>query len=413
MNPANAPLVIVGAGHAGGRAALTLRSEGYSGRLILIGDESHPPYERPPLSKGLLQGTVDLAGYSLCDTAQLADLDIEHVAGNPVKRLDPPQHRLQLADGSWLHYTRLLLATGGRSRRLASVPEDLLNVLYLRTHDEALALRASLQPGSRVVIIGGGFIGLEVAATARTLGCTVTLLEAGQRLAGRVLPEQLSSVLQELHRSQGVDVRLNVAIEAVQGVTHVESVQLVDGQWLPCDLVVVGIGMQPNSELAAAAGLEVGQGIRVDAQLRTSAPDIFAAGDVCEFRLHPQGVFQRQETWRNAETQGRHAALNLLGGELPFDVIPGFWSDQYDWGLQIVGVIANTQPTASRTTPGGGFLLFYLDAEQRLQGACGWGEGNSIAKDIKLCERLIAQHNPLSVNALADADVPLKQLLRN
>lgn len=413
MNPANAPLVIVGAGHAGGRAALTLRSEGYSGRLILIGDESHPPYERPPLSKGLLQGTVDLAGYSLCDTAQLADLDIEHVAGNPVKRLDPPQHRLQLADGSWLHYTRLLLATGGRSRRLASVPEDLLNVLYLRTHDEALALRASLQPGSRVVIIGGGFIGLEVAATARTLGCTVTLLEAGPRLAGRVLPEQLSSVLQELHRSQGVDVRLNVAIEAVQGVTHVESVQLVDGQWLPCDLVVVGIGMQPNSELAAAAGLEVGQGIRVDAQLRTSAPDIFAAGDVCEFRLHPQGVFQRQETWRNAETQGRHAALNLLGGELPFDVIPGFWSDQYDWGLQIVGVIANTQPTASRTTPGGGFLLFYLDAEQRLQGACGWGEGNSIAKDIKLCERLIAQHNPLSVNALADADVPLKQLLRN
>lgn len=413
MNPANAPLIIVGAGHAGGRAALTLRSEGYSGRLILIGDESHPPYERPPLSKGLLQGTVDLAGYSLCDTAQLADLDIEHVAGNPVKRLDPPQHRLQLADGSWLHYTRLLLATGGRSRRLASVPEDLLNVLYLRTHDEALALRASLQPGSRVVIIGGGFIGLEVAATARTLGCTVTLLEAGPRLAGRVLPEQLSSVLQELHRSQGVDVRLNVAIEAVQGVTHVESVQLVDGQWLPCDLVVVGIGMQPNSELAAAAGLEVGQGIRVDAQLRTSAPDIFAAGDVCEFRLHPQGVFQRQETWRNAETQGRHAALNLLGGELPFDVIPGFWSDQYDWGLQIVGVIANTQPTASRTTPGGCFLLFYLDAEQRLQGACGWGEGNSIAKDIKLCERLIAQHNPLSVNALADADVPLKQLLRN
>ncbi|WP_448723812.1 NAD(P)/FAD-dependent oxidoreductase [Pseudomonas farris] len=413
MNPANAPLIIVGAGHAGGRAALTLRGEGYSGRLILIGDESHPPYERPPLSKGLLQGTVDPAGYSLCDTTQLADLDIEHLAGNPVKCLDPQQHRLQLADGSWLHYARLLLATGGRSRRLASVSEDLGNVLYLRTHDEALALRASLQPDARVVIIGGGFIGLEVAATARALGCTVTLLEAGPRLAGRVLPEQLSSVLLELHRSQGVDVRLNVAIEAVQGTTHVESVQLVDGALLPCDLVVVGIGMQPNTELAAAAGLEVGQGIRVDAQLRTSAPDIFAAGDVCEFRLHPEGVFQRQETWRNAETQGRHAALNLLGGELPFEVIPGFWSDQYDWGLQTVGVISNTEPTASRTTPGGGFLLFYLDAEQRLHGACGWGQGNSIAKDIKLCERLIAHHNPLSVNALADADVPLKQLLRN
>jgi NADPH-dependent 2,4-dienoyl-CoA reductase/sulfur reductase-like enzyme len=413
MSSANAPLVIVGAGHAGGRAALTLRGEGYSGRLILIGDEPHLPYERPPLSKGVLQGSVDLAGCSLCDSARLAELDIEHVAGNPVKGLDPQQHRLQLADGSWLRYARLLLATGGRSRRLACVPEHLLNVLYLRTHDEALALRASLRPDARLVIIGGGFIGLEVAATARALGCAVTLLEAGPRLAGRVLPERLSSVLLELHRSQGVDVRLNVAIEAVQGTTRVESVQLVDGQLLSCDLVAVGIGMQPNMELAMAAGLEVGQGIRVDAQLRTSAPDIFAAGDVCEFRLHPQGGFQRQETWRNAETQGRHAALNLLGGEQPFEVIPGFWSDQYDWGLQTVGVIANTEPTASRTTAGGGFLLFYLDAEQRLQGVCGWGQGNSVAKDIKLCERLIANHNQLSVAALADADVPLKQLLRS
>ncbi|VVO35235.1 NAD(P)/FAD-dependent oxidoreductase [Pseudomonas fluorescens] len=413
MNSANAPLVIVGAGHAGGRAALTLRDQGYRGRLILIGDEPHAPYERPPLSKGLLQGTVDLAGYSLCDSARLAELDIEHLADNPVHRLDPQQHRLQLADGRWLDYARLLLATGGRARRLPSVPEDLLNVLYLRTHDEALALRASLRPGTRLVVVGGGFIGLEVAATARALGCTVTLLEAGPRLAGRVLPERLSGVLLDLHRSQGVDVRLNVAIEAVQGTRCVESVQLVDGQLLPCDLVVVGIGMQPNIELAAAAGLDVGQGIRVDAHLRSSAPDIFAAGDVCEFRLHPHGVFQRQETWRNAEAQGRHAALNLLGGELPFEVIPGFWSDQYDWGLQTVGVIANTQPTASRDTPGGGFLMFYLDAEQRLQGACGWGQGNSIARDIKLCERLIAHSNPLSVGALADADVPLKQLLRS
>jgi 3-phenylpropionate/trans-cinnamate dioxygenase ferredoxin reductase subunit len=413
MSSINAPLVIVGAGHAGGRAALTLRAEGYRGRLILIGDESHPPYERPPLSKGLLQGTVELTGCSLCDSAQLDELDIEHLVGNPVKNLDPQQHRLQLADGSWLHYARLLLATGGRARLLPSVPEHLPNVLYLRTHDEAVALRDSLLPGARLVIIGGGFIGLEVAATARALGCTVTLLEAGPRLAGRVLPERLSSVLLEMHRRQGVDVRLNVAIEAVQGSTRAEAVQLVDGQLLPCDLVVVGIGMQPNTELAVAAGLEVGQGIRVDAQLRTSAPDIFAAGDVCEFRLHPQGVFQRQETWRNAETQGRHAALNLLGGEQPFDVIPGFWSDQYDWGLQTVGVIANTEPTVSRTTPGGGFLLFYLDAEQHLLGACGWGQGNSVAKDIKLCERLITNHNPLSMVALADADVSLKQLLRN
>ncbi|KMM85521.1 3-phenylpropionate/trans-cinnamate dioxygenase ferredoxin reductase subunit [Pseudomonas taetrolens] len=412
MNSLNAPLVIVGAGHAGGRAALTLRAEGYSGRLILLGDEPHAPYERPPLSKGLLRGTTDLAGCGLCDSVGLAGLQIEHWVDNPVQRIDPAGHRVQLADGSWLPYAGLLLTTGGRARRLANVPAALGNVLYLRTHDEALALRTVLRPGARVVIIGGGFIGLEVAATARDLGCSVIVLEAGPRLAGRVLPERLSSVLLALHRSQGVDVRLNVEVEAVLGRDVADSVQLVDGERLGCDLVVVGIGMQPNIELAAAAGLDVGQGIRVDARLRTSAADIFAAGDVCEFQLHPQGAFQRQETWRNAEQQGRHAALNLLGADLPFEAVPGFWSDHYDWSLQTVGVLDNTEPAASRSIPGGGFLMFWLDAQHRLQGACGWGQGNSIARDIKLCERLIVQGNPLVAQVLADADVSLKQVLR-
>ena len=394
-------LIIVGAGHAGGRAALTLREEGYTGRLILIGDEAHLPYERPPLSKGVLQGSTDLAGCSLCDNARLAALGIEHIAGNPVSRLDTQQHRLQLADGQWLTYTGLLLATGGRARRL---PEAQAPVLYLRTHDEALALRDRLRPGTRLVVVGGGFIGLEVAATARGLGCEVTLLEAGPRLAGRVLPAPISAALLALHREQGVDVRLNVAVECI----HVDAVQLVDGQRLPCDLVVAGIGMQPNIELAAAAGLEVGQGIRVDAQLRTSAADIYAAGDVCEFRL--AGVYQRQETWRNAEAQGRHAALNLLGRALPFETLPGFWSDQYDWGLQTVGVM--TARTVSRALPGAGLLLFYLDDDARLQGACGWAPGNGAARDIKLCERLIAAGTVLNPGSLADADVSLKSLLR-
>lgn len=397
----NAPLIIVGAGHAGGRAALTLREEGYSGRLILIGDEPHVPYERPPLSKGLLQGSQDLAGCSLCDNARLAELGIEHIAGNAVSRLAPPQHRLQLADGRWLPYSGLLLATGGRARRL---PQAQCNVLYLRTHDEALALREQLRPGTRLVVIGGGFIGLEVAATARGLGCAVTLLEAGPRLAGRVLPAIISDALLALHREQGVDVRLNVAVASIEA----QNVHLADGQTLPCDLVVVGIGMQPNLELAAAAGLEVGQGIRVDAQLRTSAADIYAAGDVCEFRLG--GLYQRQETWRNAEAQGRHAALNLLGRALPFEALPGFWSDQYDWGLQTVGVM--TPSMASRPLPDGGLLLFYLDDHGLLQGACGWAPGNRVARDIKLCERLIAARVPLSSAALADPAVSLKQWLR-
>lgn len=413
MSQSNAALVIVGAGHAGGRAALSLRAEGYTGRLVLIGDEAHLPYERPALSKGLLQGSVDLAHCSLCDSSRLAQLEIQHLAGNPVQCLDPPQHRVQLADGSWLAYSRLLLATGGRSRRLPGVAAQLNNVFYLRTHDQALALRAALQPGARLVVVGGGFIGLEVAASARALGCAVTLLESGPRLAARALPPRLSALLLELHRRQGVDVRLNVAIKTLRGGERAEAVQLVDGTLVPCDLVLVGIGMQPNVELAKAAGLEVGQGIRVDAQLRTSAPDIYAAGDVCEFRLHPQGPFQRQETWRNAEVQGRHAALNLLGGELALEALQGFWSDQYDWGLQTVGVIPASQAAVSRQVGDTGSLLFYLDAEQRLQGACGWGQGNSIARDIQLCERLIINRCRLSADTLADAKVTLKQLLRN
>lgn len=398
---ANQALIIVGAGHAGGRAALTLREEGYAGRLILIGDEPHLPYERPPLSKGVLQGTADLAGCSLCDSARLAELGIEHIAGKPVIHLDPQHHRLQLNDGQWLPYAGLLLATGGRARRL---PQEQAHVLYLRTHDEALALRSALQPGTRLVVVGGGFIGLEVAATARGLGCEVTVLEAGPRLAGRALPPVISQALLELHRQHGVDVRLNVTLESIQA----DAVLLADGQRLPCDRVVVGIGMQPNVELAAAAGLDVGQGIRVDAQLRTSAPDIYAAGDVCEFRLG--GLYQRQETWRNAEAQGRHAALGLLGREAAFEALPGFWSDQYDWGLQTVGV--STPLTVSRTLPDGGLLLFYLDTDCHLQGACGWARGNSVAKDIKLCERLISARLPLDSASLANPELSLKQLLR-
>ncbi|WP_426134834.1 NAD(P)/FAD-dependent oxidoreductase [Pseudomonas sp. PWP3-1b2] len=394
-------LIIVGAGHAGGRAALTLREEGYAGRLILIGDEPHLPYERPPLSKGVLQGTADLAGCSLFDNARLAELGIEHSANNLVSRLDPQHQRLQLADGQWLPYAGLLLATGGRARRL---PWEAPNIVYLRTHDEALALRGALRPGTRLVIVGGGFIGLEVAASARSLGCEVTVLEAGPRLAGRVLPPVISAALLDLHRRQGVDVRLNVVLETI----NADAVLLVDGERLACDLVVVGIGMQPNLELAAAAGLDVGQGIRVDAYLRTSAPYVYAAGDVCEFRLG--GLYQRQETWRNAEAQGRHAALNMLGRELPFEAIPGFWSDQFDWGVQTVGVM--TPLMVSRPLPDGGLLLFYLDADRRLQGACGWAMGSRAAKDIKLCERLITAAIPLSEASLADPDLSLKHLLR-
>jgi len=405
-------LIIVGAGHAGGRVALTLREEGYAGRLVLIGDELHLPYERPPLSKGLLQGSAELAHFSLCDAQRVDELAIEHMPGNPALKLDTQARRLQLADGRTLEYSALLLATGGKARRLPGVSPALTNVLYLRTHDEALALRSQLQPGARLVVVGGGFIGLEVAATARALGCQVTLLEAADRLAARVLPPRVSEALLALHREQGVDIRLGVQLQSVEGRERAEAVMLADGSRIPCDLLVVGIGMLPNTELAVQGGLAVGQGIQVDSTLRTSAEAVYAAGDVCEYRLEPGGAFQRQETWRNAEAQGRHAALNMLGRELPFMDLPAFWSDQFDAGLQTVGSLHNAAPSASRELPGGSFLLFYLDGQQRLRGVCGWAQGSSIGKDIKLCERLILDGKPLSPAELADPAVSLKQLLR-
>ncbi|WP_455923390.1 NAD(P)/FAD-dependent oxidoreductase [Pseudomonas putida] len=407
-----APVIIVGAGHAGGRAALTLREQGYDGELLLIGDEPHAPYERPPLSKGVLQGTAELDGYSLSAVEELARLSIEHVAGHAVDKLDVQGQQVLLADGRRLPYSGLLLATGGSARRLPGVAPGFSNVRYLRTHDEALALRASLGGGVRLVVVGGGFIGLEVAASARALGCTVTVLEAGPRLAGRVLPQEVSMALLALHREQGVDVRLNARIEAFEGHDAIDCVRLDDGTRVPCDSVVVGIGMQPNVGLAQAAGLSVGQGIRVDDCLRASAPNVYVAGDVCEFRLHPDGPYQRQETWRNAEAQGRHAALNLLGAAQSFQQVPGFWSDQYDHGVQTVGQLSDVLPSARRSLAGG-FLLFYLDRQQRLQGACGWGVGNSVAKDIKLCERLIIAGQPLNASHLADPGLSLKTLLRN
>jgi 3-phenylpropionate/trans-cinnamate dioxygenase ferredoxin reductase subunit len=261
------------------------------------------------------------------------------------------------------------------------------------------------------LVVGGGFIGLEVASTARDKGCEVTVLEAGPRLAARALPERLSEALLTLHRRMGVSIHLSAQIERFHGADRVESVQLASGERLPCDVLLVGIGMQPNLQLAQQAGLAIGGGIKVDNFLQTSAPDIYAAGDVCEFQ-RDDGQFHRQETWRNAEAQGRLAALNMLGQRQAFSTVPGFWSDHYEFGLQTVGTLAPNAQVIERELADAGFLLLYLDAQARLQGASGWGIGNSLAKDIKLCERLIESRLVLPLEQLPDTSVSLKALLR-
>lgn len=404
-------MVIVGAGHAGGRAALTLREAGFSGRIVLVGDEAHLPYERPPLSKALLKGESSLQACSLFSEASFIASGIEHLSRVRVTEIDPLQHRIALDNGMSLAYGKLLLATGGQSRSLDLAGRRFSNLHYLRTFDEAAALEKRLTPGARLVVVGGGFIGLEVASSARDRGCEVTVLEAGTRLAARALPERVSQALLELHRRQGVVIHLSAHIQAFHGEDTLDSVQLASGECLPCDVLLVGIGMQPNLELARSAGLTTGSGIQVDAFLRTSAPDVYAAGDVCEFP-RGDGHFHRQETWRNAEAQGRLAALNMLDQQQPFTAVPGFWSDHYAFGLQTVGVLAPNARVIERESVDGGFVLLYLDAQSRLVGASGWGVGNSIAKDIKLCERLIESHVVLPSDRVADASVSLKELLR-
>ncbi|MFY1663186.1 NAD(P)/FAD-dependent oxidoreductase [Pseudomonas sp. Pseu.R1] len=404
-------LVIVGAGQAGGRAALTLCEAGFTGRIVLIGDEAHLPYERPPLSKALLKGETDLAACSLFSEASFIASGIEHFKCVRVSAIDPAAHTLRLSDGSSLGYSKLLLAMGGASRTLDLQGRGFNNVRYLRTADDAVTLEKKLTPGTRLVVVGGGFIGLEVASSARERGCEVTVLEAGSRLAARALPERLSEALLTLHRRKGVTIHLGAQIARLNGTDRVQSVALASGECVPCDVLLVGIGMQPNVELAREAGLSTGSGIKVDAYLRTSAPDVYAAGDVCEFP-RGDGQLHRQETWRNAEAQGRLAALNMLGQSEPFNSVPGFWSDHYEFGLQTVGVLAADARIIEREGAEDGFLLLYMDAHSKLVGASGWGVGNSVAKDIKLCERLIESQVSLPVEQLADASVSLKGLLR-
>lgn len=365
-------IVVIGAGQAGVMAAEGLRSAGYAGAITLLGDEPHGPYHRPPLSKGWLAGEVDAAQLVMRAPDLLAKKNITLRTDTRASAIDRVARKVLLASGEALEYTGLVLATGSTPRSLPLPGIDAANVLPLRSRDDASriaeGLKACAERQQALVVIGGGFIGLEVAATARKKGVAVTVLEAAPRLLGRVLTPALSDWYAQLHRGHGVNLVLEARIAAIEtdaSGRQATAIRLADGSTLPCGLVVIGVGVSANDQLAQAAGLAVDRGIIVDACARTSDPLIVAAGD-CTARRLPDGSLLRLESVQNATEQARSAAAALMGQERPFIATPWFWSDQYDRKLQMAGLSQGAEQSVLRGDMGAASFSIFHFAQGRL-----------------------------------------------
>jgi 3-phenylpropionate/trans-cinnamate dioxygenase ferredoxin reductase subunit len=336
----NATYVIAGAGLAGAKAAETLREEGFAGPLLLVGEETERPYERPPLSKDYLLGKAERETIYVHPRSWYAENSVDLRLGRRVTGIDPAAHDVTLDDGSRAGYAKLLLATGSSPRRLPLAGADADGVLYLRRVGDSDQIRLAFQTASRVVVIGAGWIGLETAAAARAAGAEVTILEAAELPLLRVLGREVAQVFADLHRDHGVDLRFGVRVaEITESGGRAGGVRLADGSRITADVIIVGVGITPNSQLAEAAGLEIGNGIVVDARLCSSDPDIFAAGDVAN-AYHPVfGKHIRVEHWANALHQPQAAARAMLGQDVVYDQVPYFYTDQYDLGMEYAGYV--------------------------------------------------------------------------
>jgi len=411
----NQPFVIAGAGLAGATAARTLREEGYGGPLVLLGAEKHEPYIRPPLSKAYLAGTATLDSLHLKARATLDKAGVELLQGRRVQALDRTGRRVAFEDGSSIGYARLALATGGRPRPLppaiVGMAEDADNFHYLRTLADVDRIRRHFAPGARLAIVGGGYIGLEVAAVAVKAGLQVTVLEAADRVLARVTAPRVSSFYEQVHREAGVDLRIGVQVDGFElDAAHrtVTGVHCADGERLACELVIVGIGIVPNTELAAAAGLAVDDGIRIDACARTSDPHIVAAGDCTRFDSALYGRAVRLESVPNALEQARSAAAALLGHERPFESAPWFWSDQYELKLKMVGLSQGHDRFLLRgSVEQRSFSAFYLKGERVIA-----VDTVNRPAEFMLAKRIVGERMVIPPERLVDDSAPLKSLLQ-
>ena len=401
-------LVIVGAAHSGGRAAQAARAAGFDGSILLVGAEPHPPYERPPLSKQLITGEEGMERVQLHPPDYYPAHDIELRLETEVTALDAGARRLTL-DGRTESYDRLILATGARVRRLPLPGEGLAGVVYLRSFEDSRAIKAALGPGRRLVVVGGGFIGLEIAASARTLGAEVTVIEVADQLMGRAVAPEIGAWFAALHGRHGVDVRLGAGLAGFEGAGALEHVVLTGGERIAADMAVIGIGIQPNVELGAAAGLAHENGIVVDRFCRTSDPDIWAAGDVANqpnrFLDHPV----RLESYQNAQDQGMAAGRNAVGAEpVAYNDRLWVWTDQYDVNLQMIGLPRDWDRLVIRgDADAGPFTAFYL-REGRIVGVNLVNNG----REVRTCERLFASGQTFPPTHLADPATNLRKLLQ-
>ncbi|MFJ9852452.1 NAD(P)/FAD-dependent oxidoreductase [Streptomyces sp. NPDC101150] len=409
MGTSNA-LVIAGAGLAGAKAAEALREEGFDGPLVLLGDERERPYERPPLSKGYLLGTSEREKAYVHPSRWYGDHDVDLRLGTAVTAIDPAAHELTLADGSRQGYAKLLLATGAAPRRLSVPGAELDGVHYLRQLGDSDTLKETFRYATRIAVIGGGWIGLETTAAARAAGVEVTVLEAAELPLLRVLGREVAQVFADLHTDHGVEIRCGVQVGEITGTLgHADGVQLADGTHVPADAVIIGIGVAPNSRPAEDAGLEVDDGVRVDAQLRSSHPDIHAAGDVAN-AFHPLlETHLRVEHWANALHQPATAAKAMLGQDVAYDRLPYFFTDQYDLGMEYTGYVApgGYDRVVFRGDPGSReFLAFWLSGGRVLAGM-----NVNIWDVVEPIRALVTSGRTVDTARLADPGVPLAELV--
>jgi 3-phenylpropionate/trans-cinnamate dioxygenase ferredoxin reductase component len=399
--------VIVGASLAGAKAAETLRAEGFGGRLLLVGAEDERPYERPPLSKDYLRGEADRETTFVHPEGFYAEHDIELRLGRTAVSLDTAGAELALDDGERLRYDRLLLTMGSEPRRLSIPGAELDGVMYLRSVADCDALRGRLDRGGAVVVIGAGWIGAEVAASARQRGLEVTVIEPLEVPLERVLGREVGAVYRDIHLDHGVQMLLGTGVEAFEGAGVVERVRLSDGRVLECDFVVVGIGVQPRTGLAAEAGLTVDNGILVDEHLQTGAPGVFAAGDVANANHPFYGERIRVEHWANALHQGPLAARAMLGEPDVYDRLPYFFSDQYDVGMEYAGFARRWDRVIFRGDPATReFIVFWLTGNRVVAGM-----NVNVWDVIDPIQRLIGERVAVDDRRLADPDVPLAELV--